>query len=386
MSQLALADQRRRPRPRRCRRPRRGRSAGASPLRPASARASSSRSVTSRLIRCEERRAESIISRSSACPGACSEAWQQLEVGEDAGQRRAQLVRGVGDELALLLHRAPRARRAPRRASAASSPGCGPARRPRRRPWAGASGGRGRGCRRSGGRSRSARRSGASRGRRSPARRGWRAASRRARRRRSAARAGRSSRRRAPRCGRTGRSRPRSPLRIEHRGGGDPQRALVGDARADRAEVDDVVRWREQDFAVAVEDPGDGVVRQREVLKVRAEHQGAVRGVEDPRLGGQGRTPRPRTSRLKSSRIRSVARLPITPPKTSRIDQRQARRGGGQAPAHRPVAGTKTGGGVPRRGWRSRRTPTPSGRSRRRVWCGAGVARRRPRACGAGWR
>ena len=30
---------------------------------------------------------------------------EQLEVGEDAGQRRAQLVRGVGDELALLLHR-----------------------------------------------------------------------------------------------------------------------------------------------------------------------------------------------------------------------------------------------------------------------------------------
>ena len=29
---------------------------------------------------------------------------QQLEVGEDAGQRRAQLVRGVGDELALSLH------------------------------------------------------------------------------------------------------------------------------------------------------------------------------------------------------------------------------------------------------------------------------------------
>ena len=58
---------------------------------------------------------------------------QQLEVGQHARQRRAQLVRGVGDELALagerrlgLLARGRRARGASRRASA-------PARRPRRR-------------------------------------------------------------------------------------------------------------------------------------------------------------------------------------------------------------------------------------------------------------
>ena len=73
--------------------------------RPASARASSSRSPTSRLIRREERSAESTISRSSSWSASLERGLQQLEVGEDAGQRRAQLVRGVGDELALLLHR-----------------------------------------------------------------------------------------------------------------------------------------------------------------------------------------------------------------------------------------------------------------------------------------
>ena len=36
---------------------------------------------------------------------AAERGLQQLQVGEHAGQRRAQLVRGVGDELALLLHR-----------------------------------------------------------------------------------------------------------------------------------------------------------------------------------------------------------------------------------------------------------------------------------------
>ena len=40
-----------------------------------------------------------------SCSGAAQRSLEQLEVGEDAGQRRAQLVRGVGDELALLLHR-----------------------------------------------------------------------------------------------------------------------------------------------------------------------------------------------------------------------------------------------------------------------------------------
>ena len=59
---------------------------------------------------------------------------EQLEVGEDAGQRRAQLVRGVGDELALARAASPRSRRAtPRAPSSIAVAASGPARRPRRR-------------------------------------------------------------------------------------------------------------------------------------------------------------------------------------------------------------------------------------------------------------
>ena len=104
--------------------------------------------TTRRLIRREERSAESTISRSSACPGTAERGLEQLEVGEDAGQRRAQLVRGVGDEFALLLHRllaAPSARPSSERSiSSASSP----VRRPRLRPAARACVARCHGCRR----------------------------------------------------------------------------------------------------------------------------------------------------------------------------------------------------------------------------------------------
>ena len=75
------------------------------PGRPASARASRRRSATRRLIRFEERSAESTTARSSSRVGILERGLQQLEVGDDAGQRRAELVRGVGDELALLAHR-----------------------------------------------------------------------------------------------------------------------------------------------------------------------------------------------------------------------------------------------------------------------------------------
>ena len=75
------------------------------PTRPASARARSSRSETSRLIRREERSAESTIARSSSCAGLAQRCLEQFEVGEHTGQRGAQLMRGVGDELALFLHR-----------------------------------------------------------------------------------------------------------------------------------------------------------------------------------------------------------------------------------------------------------------------------------------
>ena len=64
-----------RPRPRRCRRPPRGRSAVRAPGRPASARASSSRSATRRLIRFEERSAESTIAALLLVRGRSSEAW-----------------------------------------------------------------------------------------------------------------------------------------------------------------------------------------------------------------------------------------------------------------------------------------------------------------------
>ena len=103
--------------------------------RPASARASSSRSATRRRMRREERSAEAAASRCS--PG--QRLLEQLEVGQHRGQRRAQLVRGVGDELALARQRGLglRARlveRVQHRLERAR-----PARRPRRRP-------RGAGC------------------------------------------------------------------------------------------------------------------------------------------------------------------------------------------------------------------------------------------------
>ena len=81
---------------------------GAGPAR-ASARASSSRSPTSRRIRRVERSAASAV---SACSPSSSSV-EQLEVGEHAGQRRAQLVRGVGDELALAVEHRLRCRCAP---------------------------------------------------------------------------------------------------------------------------------------------------------------------------------------------------------------------------------------------------------------------------------
>ena len=85
--------------PRAARRP--GRSGRGTGFGRASARASSSRSPTSRRIR--------RVERSAGLGGvgllAVELLGQQLEVGEQAGQRRAQLVRGVGDELALALER-----------------------------------------------------------------------------------------------------------------------------------------------------------------------------------------------------------------------------------------------------------------------------------------
>ena len=136
---------------------------------------------------------------------------QQFEVGEDTGQRRPQLVRGVGDELALQSASPPRARSAPRPGSAASPPRSGSVRRPRLRPRARASAARGRGWWRSGARSRSASRSAASLGRRSRPRRRSPAGCRRGSRRGSRARPGRWWRRRGRCCARTARSRRISP-------------------------------------------------------------------------------------------------------------------------------------------------------------------------------
>ena len=81
---------------------------------------------------------------------------EQLEVGEDAGQRRAQLVRGVGDEVALAPASSARSPSAPRRARAASGRASARARRPRRRSRARACAATGRGSRRSRARRRSA--------------------------------------------------------------------------------------------------------------------------------------------------------------------------------------------------------------------------------------
>ena len=133
---------------------------------------------------------------------------EQLEVREQAGQRRAQLVRGVGDELPLALERGvgigargvERYRASPRRS--------GPAPRPRRRIRDGAGGAWGRGFARSRARPRSAARSGASRARRwrgrpaAPARcrRGRRAAGSPARARRCGRRRTGAGRRAATRC------------------------------------------------------------------------------------------------------------------------------------------------------------------------------------------
>ena len=126
----------------------------------------------------EERRAEAAAS----CCSPSQRLLEQLEVGEHRRQRRAQLVRGVGDELALarerglglgagvverVQHRLQRRRRA---------------RRPRRRRPGAASAASRRACARSRARSRSARRSAPSRGARWPGRRAARARRRRARR------------------------------------------------------------------------------------------------------------------------------------------------------------------------------------------------------------
>ena len=169
--------------------------------RPASARASSSRSATRRRIRRLERSAEAAASRCSPS----QRLLEQLEVGQHGRQRRAQLVRGVGDELALarerrlglrarvverVQHRLERRRRA---------------RRPRRRPPGAASAARGRACARSRARRRSARRSAPSRGARSPGRRAAPARCRRARRGRGTASRGWRSRARRRSGGRTGR-------------------------------------------------------------------------------------------------------------------------------------------------------------------------------------
>ena len=107
----------------------------------------------------------------SAAASPCSPSsslGEQLEVREHAGQRRAQLVRGVGDELALarerrlgLAARGVERLRASRPASRASSATSSSASR------LGHRGGRGRACARSRARSRSARRSAPSRGARS---------------------------------------------------------------------------------------------------------------------------------------------------------------------------------------------------------------------------
>ena len=75
--------------------------AAAAAARLASARARSRRSPTRRRIRCEERSADS----RRLAPLAVEHLGEQLEVREDARQRRAQLVRGVGDELALARER-----------------------------------------------------------------------------------------------------------------------------------------------------------------------------------------------------------------------------------------------------------------------------------------
>ena len=74
---------------------------------------------------------------------------EQLEVGQHRRQRRAQLVRGVGDELALAHERRLGLGRGPRRARAASTPASPRARRPRRRPPAAGCCAPGRACARS---------------------------------------------------------------------------------------------------------------------------------------------------------------------------------------------------------------------------------------------
>ena len=107
---------------------------------------------------------------------------EQLEVRQHRRQRRAQLVRGVGDELALAHQGGLGLRRAPRRARAASIPASWPARRPRRRPPGAGSSATRCACARSRAPRRSARRSAPSRAARSPGRRAAPARRRRARR------------------------------------------------------------------------------------------------------------------------------------------------------------------------------------------------------------
>ena len=137
---------------------------------------------------------------------------EQLEVGEHRGQRRAQLVRRVGDELALARERRPRSRCAPRRARGACSRASAPARttsslrlrvRDRQRRVA-----RARDRARRVGQPRDRRHRAASRW---PARRAAPAPRRRARRGRGTRARGWRSPRRRRACARTGRRRRRAP-------------------------------------------------------------------------------------------------------------------------------------------------------------------------------
>ena len=172
-------------------------------IRPASARASSSRSATSRRIRRDERNADAAASRCSPV----EHLFEQLQVRQHRGQRRPQLVRRVRDELALTRQGRLRLRRAPVQRVEH------PVQRPRQlgdlvlAPRDAESGARGRGCARSSARSRSARRSGSSRAGRSRRRRAAPARCRRARRAPRKKRRGWRSPRRRTGAARTGRTR-----------------------------------------------------------------------------------------------------------------------------------------------------------------------------------
>ena len=357
-------------------------------VRPASARASSSRSETSLLMRCEDRSAEPTAAWSSSSPAFSSEAWSSSRLARMLVSGRAELVRCVGHELALALHRLlGLGSRLIERAQHLLE-GVARARRPRRRWSASACAARGRGSRRSPARRRSARRSGASPASRPRGRRDRRARCRRARRRRGRAIAGRSSSVGRRGCGRTGRKSWAGRARVGIGAAATsygPTVSIAAGCGGPRS----VMLGRPDDLARLGDHPSVGSARSSRHRDVRpgriasclearsARHLDLERELaRGSRAGRRGSRSRACCWSGGRRRRRSRAGSPgSTPPRPPRGATARASPGGVATARWTMPDALGSGIGVSR-----------AARSPRRASCAGCAAHRRPRACGAGWR